>query len=766
MSTQAGDIAAHGPAEEPLLRALGEHASDLALLCDRDAVILYAGPSVEKLFGYPREAVIGSSGWGFVNPDDLESVRARWDEMVAHPGVFMTWEACVLHADGSVMTIEVRATNMLDDPTIGGVVVNVHDVTTERHAERAFAAQQDFYRTILAAAQEGIWVITRGGRTLFANERMAEIAGIDPAQMHDASPADFLDPDTFTHLRAALADSADRVRGHFEVPYTRADGQRRWVSISSAPLYDADGIFTAAVATCVDVTDRRWQEREMRTLALHDSLTNLPNRTLLSDRLAQACDRHERTGEHVAVLFCDVDRFKLVNDNAGLTAGDSVLVQVAERLRLVCRDDDTVARFGGDEFVVLCQDADTYVASRLAEDIRAAFVEPYDVASTPFTLDVSVGVASTSDVAAGELLQAADRALRRAKARGRGRIEVHDKAMRRSTQGQLRLLSELRRAIANDCLDLHHQPIVDNEGVVVGVESLLRWTHPELGAISPAEIVRLAEDNAMMPRLGEWTLRRACVDIARLVDGGNLNVAVNLSARQLAEPAIVESVERALAVSGLAPSRLTLEVTETSMLDDIAVTGPILHRLKQIGVRIALDDFGTGYSSLTHLRDFPVDAIKIDRSFIAGMTTDSDDLAIVATLTNLAATVGLDVVAEGVETAEQAELARRLGATYAQGFLWSPAVPASELPDLLRPGRFRPMPTDLPRRRSRPRAGESLPSQDSDRARIIALHRSGASPATIAAAMNAEGHFTAKGTRWHRNTVAQVIAEATYPDLA
>jgi hypothetical protein len=256
------------------------------------------------------------------------------------------------------------------------------------------------------------------------------------------------------------------------------------------------------------------------------------------------------------------------------------------------------------------------------------------------------------------------------------------------------------------------------------------------------------------------------VDVARLDDTHGLQVAVNLSTRHLIEAGVVGAVERALRLSGLPPERVTLEVTETSLLLDSAATLPTLQRLKALGVRIALDDFGTGYSSLSYLRDFPVDVIKIDRSFVAGMMTNRGDMAIVATLINLAATVDLDVVAEGVETADQAATIRRLGATYGQGYLWSPAVPLEDLPPLLRAGRFAAIPRDATTRQPRVSVADTPVGEDGDRLRIIAMHRSGASPSTIAAALNAEGRRTRRGGRWHRNTVAQVIAETAFPDLS
>ena len=743
---------------------LAEHATDLALICDADALIRYVGPTVEPLFGYRADDVLERSGWDFVHPDDEPDVRPLWDDVVANPGAHRVWETRVRRLDGVWVWIETRATNYLDDASVKGVVVNIRDVSDTRRAASALADREEFYSAILSAAQEGVWVVDPDGKTLFANEAMADMLGVALEQLRSGTMWDFVDEDTSALLRNALQARMEGTPGHYELEFQRLDGVRRTLSISSAPVKGADGEVRAAVGMCMDITERKQQESELRTRALYDSLTGLPNRHLVADRMALACDRHERTGEDLSVLFIDIDRFKLVNDNFGHDAADKVLVKVARRLEMACRDDDTLGRFGSDEFIVVCPGTDSYIGMRLAEAMRATFDEPFDVGTAVVALSASVGVASTQKVSADDLIRAADRAAQRAKLHGRSRIELHDPSIRRTGHSQLELVTQLRQAIRTDQLALHYQPIVHSEGHVAGVEALLRWAHPTLGTISPIEAIRAAEDNGVMPELGEWILRRACVDIANLKSAPNISVAVNLSTRQLVDGAIVGSVERALQASGLSPARLTLEVTETSLVLDTATTLAAMERLKKLGVHIALDDFGTGYSSLSYLRAFPVDAIKIDRSFVAGMLTNRDDLAIVASLTNLAAVVGMEVVAEGVETEEQAETIRRLGATYGQGFLWSPAVPMEELPDLLHPGRFGAMPR--PPAARRPRKIAPAVAEDSDRARIIALHRSGASPTTIAAALNADGRLTLRGTRWQRNTVARVIAEEAYPDLA
>jgi diguanylate cyclase (GGDEF)-like protein/PAS domain S-box-containing protein len=756
----AGESQAHRRA-----RALAEHATDLPLLVDPDGVIRYVGPSVEPLFGYHADDVLHRSGWDFVHPDDEPAARCHFDDVAACPGGTAVWECRVRRADGRWVWTESRATNLVEDDAVGAIVINLRDVSEKHLALHTLQEHEEFYGGILAAAQEGVWVVTDDGRTLYANKAMADILGVDVSEVSAGAMWDFVDGETRTVLRSALRERLQGSHGRYELEFVRRDGERRVLSVSAAPLLHRDGAFRAAVGMCMDITERKRQAHELEQLALQDQLTGLPNRHLLVDRLALATDRHLRTGNALSVLFLNIDRFKLVNDDFGHRAGDTVIQTLARRLRAVARDDDTLARFGGDEFVVVCPDADAYVATRIAETLRVTFDEPVQVGSASVSLGVSVGIACTDTGPADALLQSAESACRRAKGRGRGRIEVHDPSIRRLNEGQLRLVTDLRRAIAADELALDYQPIVRADGQVRAVEALLRWQHPELGPISPAEAVRAAEDNGLMNSLGEWILRRACLDLTRVPNAPDLGVTVNLSARQLVDASIVDVVAATLRHTGLAPGRLTLEVTETSLLVEGHTTLTTLRRLKDLGVRLALDDFGTGYSSLSYLREFPVDVIKIDRSFVAGMTSNRGDLAIVATLTNLAATVGMHVVAEGVETREQEDALRRLGVGYFQGFLWSPAVPTSELPALLRAGQFVAKRTPRGARRAQPQVQVPPVAEDPDRARIIALHGSGASPATIAAALNADGRLTLRGTRWHRNTVAQVIAEAAFPDL-
>jgi len=641
----------------------------------------------------------------------------------------------------------------------------------ETWPERQRGVDTYLQRTILQTTQEGVWVVGCDGVTLFANSKMAQLLGTTHDEMLGRPVWEVFDSAVIAvarhHLPYAEDDDADR----YELEVADADGRRRWLLVTESPLHGSDGSHTATLAMYTDVTDRKRLEHELAQLSLYDPLTSLPNRALCLDRLERLRRDNERNGDDVAVLFCELDSFKQVNRLRGHAVGDAVIATVAARIANAVRDGDTVARFSGDEFVVLCPATRSSQAAELAAEICTAVGMPIEVGGTSLHVSASIGVASTPDTAVADLLAQAGRARDRAQELGRARVEVHDATKRASVDDRLRLLAELRAAIDRDELEMFYQPIVRlNDSSPAGVEALMRWNHRSLGAISPAEFIPLAESSGLMARLGAWGLRQSCADAAQQSSGqmANWHLAVNLSSSQLAESSLVQLVRGALADTGFPAHRLVLEVTETSVMTDSTNATSALRSLRELGVRVAVDQFGAGYSSMTYLRQFPVDIIKIDRSFVAGMAEDSDDLAIVASIVSLAAAVGVQAVAQGVETEEQADALRRLGCPLAQGFLWSQPVPAATLTDALdaiaqgglptvggsttRPGRRR-------RRVKAPAENAALV------ARIMALHKSGASLNTIAAALNAEDLTTSAGLRWHRSSVARVIADNQYPEL-
>jgi diguanylate cyclase (GGDEF)-like protein len=451
-------------------------------------------------------------------------------------------------------------------------------------------------------------------------------------------------------------------------------------------------VLTLLVTALIEVLQRRRREAqalEMAHQALHDALTGLPNRLLVAERLDQAVERSSRTGSEVAVLFIDLDHFKLINDSRGHAAGDELLVITAERLRRVVRPDDVVARFGGDEFVIVCEDdSAAFEASVLAERITQALREPVLVNGEEVFLSASVGIATSDGAGSPEnLLRDADAAMYRAKEKGRDRCEFFDATMRTEATERLAIQNALHRAIERDELRVFYQPVVDlDSGAVSGLEALVRWDHPQHGLVSPASFIPLAEETGLIVPIGAWVLEQATDQLARWRKqswGASLTVSVNLAARQLRQPDLIPLLMSALLTSGMEPAAVCLELTETTFMEDAGSHREALAGIKGLGVGLAIDDFGTGYSSLTYLKRFPVSVLKIDQAFVRGLGEDAADTAIVKSVIDLAHALGLVVVAEGVETGDQVAHLRRLGCDLAQGYFFARPQAAVDIERLL-----------------------------------------------------------------------------------
>ena len=504
-------------------------------------------------------------------------------------------------------------------------------------------------------------------------------------------------------LRYVHDDDREAVRAHldnlsqgeleFEFRVCPPGRDMRHVAMRVYVVRDGQGRDVRRTGVIQDITERKAQEARIEHLAYHDGLTGLPNRTMLMDRLGQALSQAQRLSQQVAVLFIDLDRFKPINDSLGHSVGDQLLREIARRLRGALRENDTVARVGGDEFqVVVCNVAGATGAARIAEKLMRALGEPFTLEGQELHVTASLGVSLfPRDGASGELLlKFADIALYEAKGEGRNAYRFFSPEMNAQAHGRLRLENDLRRAVERGELVLHYQPQLDLAiGEVCAVEALVRWNHPERGLVLPNQFIPMAEETGLVLGIGEWVLDEACRQVAQwqrdgLVSGTSpLRVAVNISARQLQRPGLDGAVRRALAHSGLPAQCLELEITESSVMLDPQHAQSVLQSLRELGVQLSIDDFGTGYSSLAYLKRLPLDRLKIDRSFISGVPTDSDDAAIVETIIVMTHKLGLRVIAEGVETLEQRLQLVRQGCDEMQGFLLAHPVPGDELPGLL-----------------------------------------------------------------------------------
>jgi diguanylate cyclase (GGDEF)-like protein len=434
----------------------------------------------------------------------------------------------------------------------------------------------------------------------------------------------------------------------------------------------------------------------LRQRAFYDSLTGLPNRALFLDRLAHATARGERLGEEVAVLFIDLDRFKVVNDSLGHSAGDELLVQVGQRLRACLRESDTIARLGGDEFTVLLEGPTALAdAARAAERILDTFRAPFVLDGQDAFGSASIGISGGSDLrdSGRDPLREADIALYRAKASGRGRYTIFEQRMSHLPSEHLHLESDLHRAIERNELRVHYQPIFSlADSHITGLEALVRWEHPEKGLVAPGHFIPLAEDTGLIVPIGKWVLAEACRQMRQwqeqLQSTQQMFVSINLSARQLQDPSLLQDVQEALEGSGLDPQCVQLEITESVVMAEPEATVFKLHALKSLGIKLAVDDFGTGYSSLAYLKRFPIDVLKIDRAFVSGLDSDQgeQDSAIVQTVVSLAQALGLRTTAEGIEERSQWTRLLELGCDSGQGYIFSRPLGAEAIEGLLRGG--------------------------------------------------------------------------------
>jgi len=674
---------------------LVQNSSDVITVLEADGTVRYVSPAIERMLAYTPEERAGRNGFELLHPDDIARARSRFAEILRNPGVAFSIGLRIRHRDGSWRHVEFTGTNLLDDQSVGGIVVNWRDTTERKEAEQALKDSEERYRTLVERLPAVTFVdrADSSGKPLYASPQVEGMFGYAPDEwMAGRLWRERLHPDD--RGRVLASDERFKATGGTvdqEYRLLARDGSVVWVREETILVRGAGGEPLYVQGIMSDVTERKALEEKLEHLAFHDGLTGLANRRLFVDRLGQALGktgRHE--GRKVAVLFMDLDDFKHVNDSLGHEAGDLLLTVVAQRLERCLRTEDTLARFGGDEFVVLVEDTGgPEEAVRVAERIVEGFGDPFRLDGRELYARASIGIA-TGDARTKtpeDLLRDADTAMYRAKEAGSG-YSLFDPAMHERAVGRLELENDLRRAIREEEFVVHYQPIVRlHGGEVFAVEALVRWQHPERGLLNPGEFVPIAEESGLVVPMGEAVLGEAC----RRAKGWQeehprmppLVMSVNLSARQLARPDLAETVKGALRESGLEGRSLSLDVTETVFIKALESNTAALAGLKGLGVGISIDDFGTGYSSLAYLKRLPADALKIDRSFVKGLGEDIEDTAIVQTVVELAHTIGMEVIAEGVESEEQAILLAEMGCDLAQGYLFSKPLTPEDVPRFL-----------------------------------------------------------------------------------
>ncbi|MEZ5266320.1 MAG: EAL domain-containing protein [Acidimicrobiales bacterium] len=541
------------------------------------------------------------------------------------------------------------------------------------------------YRAVLDSLAEIVFELDTNLRFSFLSAAWARIMGVPLAdalgRRLDELAAPAAESAIVEELATVTGGAADLVS--FEIP-ALIGGEAGWLDVRMS----ASGRPTArsgGVGVMTDVTERRRTEERLAHLALHDPLTGLPNRSLLCDRIAQAMGRARRTRETVAVLFIDLDHFKVLNDSLGHDAGDELLAAVAARLAGAVRATETVARLGGDEFVVVAEGLlQPEEALTIAERVHAVLRDPVGIGGIDHPVGASIGVVTVAPDelrSPTDLLAEADLAMYRAKERGRGRVEVFEEALRARAANRMSTEAALRRAIDGGELEVFYQPVMAlRSGTVQGAEALVRWRDPERGLVPPGLFVPTAEETGLITPMTRFVLSRALQDFAGLE---GLTVAVNISARQLIDQHFPDDVAELIADSGIDPARVTLEITETAVLADPESSLLVLHRLREQGLTLALDDFGTGYSALAHLQQLPVGCVKIDHSFVDGITASPTDRALVQAVAGLASALNLRLVAEGVESEAQAAVLRTMDCPSAQGYLYAKPMPFDEFLDFV-----------------------------------------------------------------------------------
>ncbi len=670
-----------------LSRAM-EQSPVSVLITDIDGIIEYVNPKFTQVSGYSAEEVIGAKPSLLKSGDMNEAEYADMWETILSGRV---WEG-VFHnkrKDGSLYWESARIAPVKDD---FGEITHFIGIKEDITELRRYQESLRLSGVVFDATSEGIVLTDARGCVRMVNPAFTRITGYEPEEVLEQPVSRFLGEDNQETVARVLAEMEESDNWSGEVTSHRKDGSwyHQWLSITT--LHDEKGVANGHVIIFSDITQHKADQARILFQANYDVLTGLPNRALLSDRLHQALRVARRHETGVAVAFVDLDRFKAINDLYGHVIGDELLEQVADRLRLAVRETDTVARFGGDEFVVLLEGlGGGDMAAVVADKIITAVSQPYSVRGRRLTVGCSIGItlyphdvplALPVDEAATRLLSNADMAMYQAKSKGRNQYQFFEQKTQQEVRYNLALEQDMRRALEKGEFELHYQPIIDAaENRIESVEALVRWRHPKRGIIPPDQFIPLAEETGLIYEIGNWVIQTATREVKRWHDEEDfpIGVSVNVSARQRERGFGVQKLKEMLGESGLAPEYFTMEITENLLMLNSEEVVSCMRGMKELGVSLSVDDFGTGYSSLGYLKQFPVDLLKIDRAFIRDLPEDRESVSLVKAIIAMARSLGIEVVAEGVETEAQRRFLVNLGCQYLQGYHFDRPLPAEEI---------------------------------------------------------------------------------------
>ncbi|HEY6896616.1 MAG TPA: EAL domain-containing protein [Rhodocyclaceae bacterium] len=679
---------------EVRFRTLWDTSTDAIIVMGVDNIIRYANPAVEAVFGYTPEELVGSD-IEILQPVRLRALhRTAFARYCATGSRTIPWQSIevkALHKSGRELPVEISFSHM--QLSSGEMFAAFFRDESSRSAAREALHIRD---RAMESTSEGIMItdaVADSHQILYVNPALEHITGYSRDEMIGQNPrlllGDELDQEGIEGLRHLLRSRRD---GTLVLRCRRKDGGGYWNELTVSPVRDGDGKVTHTIGIFKDVTERKRQEEEMIRNAHHDALTGLANRVLLTDRLEQAIANAHRHNRQLGLLFVDLDNFKTINDSLGHDVGDLLLQQMSLRLQECVRDGDTVSRLGGDEFVLLLSEVDNEEQIALvAERVLLATAQPFRRDEDEFFVSASIGAAMfpRDGTDSQTLLKHADIAMYRAKDQGRNNFKTFTEEMQIKISHRMQLETHLRKALERNEFLLHFQPQVSIEsGQIVGAEALIRWQHPELGLVSPAQFIPIAEDNGLIVPIGEWVLDEVCRQMAAWRQQGiaEVSIAVNLSARQFRQQNLHLLIESKLRQHNISSLSLELELTESMVMQDPEATLVTLRQMKDVGLRIALDDFGTGYSSLAYLRHFPIDILKIDQSFLTNVINNRHNAAIVASIISLAHNLGLSVIAEGVEAEDQLDFLREENCDMFQGFYFCRPQPAATFAQALARG--------------------------------------------------------------------------------